>query len=87
MSYDSVLVVEIGAPNFALVLAASGKHALGWGIVWTSYHLADEAELPRGNHILDAWYIIKHLTYLFVSYLSLLNIAHREVEYLLNVSM
>ena len=74
-------------PEFALVLAARGKHASGWGIVWTSYHLADEAELPRGNHVLDAWNIIKHLTHFVVSYSSLLNIAHQEVEYPSNVSM
>ncbi len=41
MSYDNVLVVEIRTPDFALVLAARGKHVSGWGIVWTSYHFAD----------------------------------------------
>ena len=85
--YDDVLVVQVRTPYFSLVLAARGEHTLGWGIVRASYHLADEAELPRGNHILDAWYVIKHLTHLLVSYLSFLYIGHREVKYLSNILM
>ncbi len=68
MPYDDVLVVQVGTPNFAFVLAARSEHASGGGIVWSSDHLANEAELPRSYHILDAWYVIKHLTNLLVSY-------------------
>jgi hypothetical protein len=44
------------------VLAACGEHVSGWGIVRASDHFADEAELSRSNHILDAWYVVEHLT-------------------------
>ncbi len=81
MSYDNILVVEVRTPNFALVLAACSKHASGWGVIWTSYYLANEAELPRSNHFLDAWNVVKHLKHFVVSYSSLLYIAYREVEY------
>ena len=62
MPYDDFLVVKVRTPYFPLVLAARGEHASGWGIVRALYHLTNEAELPRGNHILDAWDIVKHLT-------------------------
>ncbi len=76
MPYDDVLVVQVGTPNFALVLAARSEHASGRGIIWSLDHLANEAELPCSYHILDAWYIIKHLKNLLVLYLALVNIAH-----------
>ena len=87
MPYDDVLVVKVRTPYFPLVLAARGEHTSGWGIVRASYHLADEAKLYRGNHILDAWDIVKHLTHFLVSYSSFLYIGHREVEYPLNILM
>ena len=52
-----------------------------------SYHFANEAELSRRNHILDAWDVVEHLTHFLVSYLSLFDIAHREVEYPPNILM
>ncbi len=55
MPYDDVLVVQVRTLDFLLVLAALSEHALGWGIVLALYHLADEAELPHSNHILNAW--------------------------------
>ena len=87
MPYDNVLVVEVRTSNFPLVLAACRKHSSGWSIVRASYHFADEAELSRRNHILDAWDVVEHLTHFLVSYLSLFDITHREIEYPSNISM
>jgi hypothetical protein len=69
------------------VLAACRKHSSGWSIVRASYHFAYEAELSRRNHILDAWDVVNHLTYFLVPYVSLFDIAHREIEYPSNIPM
>ena len=69
------------------MLAARGEQVLGRSIVWASDRFADEAELPPGNHFLDARYVIKQMVNFHVSYLSLLNVSHREVEVPLNISM
>ena len=87
MPYNNVLVVEVRTPDFALVLAARSKHALGWGIVWTSHDFANEAQLSRSNHVLDARNVVKHLTHLVISYSSLLDVAHREIKYSPNIPM
>ena len=87
MPYDNVLVVEVRTSNFPLVLAACRKHSSGWSIVRASYHFAYEAELSRRNHILDAWDVVNHLTYFLVPYVSLFDIAHREIEYPSNIPM
>jgi hypothetical protein len=87
VSYDDILVVKVRTPDFALVLAARSKHASGWEIVWTSHDFADEAQLSRGNHVLNAWNVVKHLTHLVISYSSLLDVAHREIKNSPNIPM
>ncbi len=69
------------------MLVTWGVHASGRSIIGTSDHLADEAELPRGNHILDTWYVVKHLVNVLISYSSFINISHREVENPTNILM
>ncbi len=87
MPHDDVLVVQIRTPDFSFVLATRGEHASGRSIVGTSDHLANEAELPHGDHILDTRYVVKHLANLLISYLSFLNVSHREVEDPSNILM
>ena len=81
MPYDDVLVVQVRAPDFLFVLAACSEHASGRSIVWSSNHLANDAKLPPSDHILDARYVVEHLTNFLVSYSALLDIAYREVKY------
>ncbi len=76
MLYNDILVVQVRAPDFSFVLAARGEHASGGGINWPLNHLANEAKLPRSYHILDARYIIEHLSNLLLSYLALFDITH-----------
>ena len=76
MPYNNVLVVEVRTSNFPLVSAACRKHSSGWSIVRASYYFADEAELPRRNHILYAWDVVKHLTHFLVLYMLLFDVAH-----------
>ena len=87
MPYNNVLVVEVRASHFPLVLTTCRKHSSCWSIVRASYYFADEAELSRRNHILYAWDVVKHLTHFLVPYVLLFDVAHREIEYPPNIPM
>ena len=76
MPYNNVLVVEVRASHFPLVLTTCRKHSSCWSIVRASYYFADEAELSRRNHILYAWDVVKHLTHFLVPYMPLFDVAH-----------
>jgi hypothetical protein len=46
-----------------------------------------EAKLLGSNHVLDAWDVVEHTTYLFISKMLFLHINDGDVEDPLNTSM
>jgi hypothetical protein len=58
--------MKVGAASIALVLAAGGEHAAGRAVNSPPDNFPKEAKLPGSNCVLDAWYVVKHVAYLFI---------------------
>jgi hypothetical protein len=81
---DYILVVKIGAAAIVLVLAAGFEHATGRAVERPFDYFPKEAELPGSNHVLDAWDVVQHLAYHFISKMLFPHIDDEDVENLLN---
>jgi hypothetical protein len=58
--------MKVGAALIVLVLAAGGEHAMGRVVDRAPGNFPKEAKLPGSNHVLDAWYVVKHAAYFLI---------------------
>ncbi len=72
--------MKVGAAAIALVLSAGGEHVAGRVVVQPLDNFPKEAKLPGSNHVLDAWDVVEHVAYLFISKMLFLHINDGDVE-------
>ena len=73
---------------FAFVSTASCEHSTGLRVMWAShYYFAKKTELPGGNHVDNAWDVIKHLANFVITDVIFLDLYNGDVEYPPDASM
>jgi hypothetical protein len=72
--------MKVAAASIALVLAAGGEHAESRGVDRPQDNFPKEAKLPGSNHVLDAWYVVKHAAYLLILEMLFPHIGDGDVK-------
>ena len=66
--------MKVRTAPIALVLAAGGEHAAGRVVNKPLNNFPEKTKLPSSDHVLDAWYVVEHAAYCFVSEMLFLHI-------------
>jgi hypothetical protein len=72
--------MKVGAALIALVLAAGSEHAAGRAVDRPPDNFPKEAKLPGSDHVLDAWYVVKHAVYLLILEMLFPHIGDGDVK-------